>query len=182
MLFWVTIATNCPALTLCKNVSYGSHKRANSHLFHCVLNFSRVLGMKVGYSPLFDKRRWLTVSEEKKSFFCFICVLFGGESNWTLTGIRHLKHLSEWVEKHEDCAPNIENDVKFNIFWFCWHSAPAEWRLFCINSAPQCACRQKWTYFWWDNKLHEVLWNAWITLQWTLWKWTILPIMEYSWT
>jgi hypothetical protein len=43
----------------------------------------------------FDKIRWLTVSEEKKSLFCFVGILFGGKSNWTVTGIRDLKHLSE---------------------------------------------------------------------------------------
>jgi hypothetical protein len=58
----------------------------------------------------------LTVSEEKKSFFCFVCVLFGGESNWTVTGITDLKHLSERVKKHEASAVHIENDVKFNLF------------------------------------------------------------------
>jgi hypothetical protein len=42
--------------------------------------------------------------------------LFGGESNWTVTGIRDLKHLSERVKKHEASAVHIENDVKFNIF------------------------------------------------------------------
>jgi hypothetical protein len=64
----------------------------------------------------FDKKRWLTVSEEKKSFFCFVYVLFGGENNWTMTGIRDLKHLSKRVEKHEASAAHIENDVKFNLF------------------------------------------------------------------
>jgi hypothetical protein len=49
----------------------------------------------------FDKKSWLTVSEEKKSFFCFMCFLFGGESNWTVTGIRDLKHLSERVKKQQ---------------------------------------------------------------------------------
>jgi hypothetical protein len=30
----------------------------------------------------------------------FACVLFGGESNWTVTSIRDLKHLSEGVKKN----------------------------------------------------------------------------------
>jgi hypothetical protein len=42
--------------------------------------------------------------------------LFGGESNWTVTGIRDLKHLSEWFEKHEASAAHIENYEKFNLF------------------------------------------------------------------
>jgi hypothetical protein len=45
-----------------------------------------------------------------------MCVLFGGEINWTVTGSRDLKHLSERVKKHEASAAHIENDVKFNVF------------------------------------------------------------------
>jgi hypothetical protein len=66
------------------------------------LNFSRVARIKICHSPLFGLiRRWLTVSEENKSFFCFVPVLFWGESNWTVTGIRDRKHLSERVKKHD---------------------------------------------------------------------------------
>jgi esterase/lipase superfamily enzyme len=42
--------------------------------------------------------------------------LFGGESNWTATGNRDLKHLSERVKKHEASETYIENDVIFNLF------------------------------------------------------------------
>jgi hypothetical protein len=45
-----------------------------------------------------------------------VCVLFGGKSNWTVTGIRNLKHLSVRVKKHEACAAHTENYVKFNLF------------------------------------------------------------------
>jgi hypothetical protein len=57
----------------------------------------------------------LTVSEEKKYFFCFVCVFFGGESDWTAAGSRDLKNLSERVKKHAASAAHIENDVKFNL-------------------------------------------------------------------
>jgi hypothetical protein len=55
-----------------------------------------------------------------------VYVFFGGENNWTVTGIRDLKHLSERVKKHEAYAAHIENDVKFNHFRFCKHSVPAD--------------------------------------------------------
>jgi hypothetical protein len=42
--------------------------------------------------------------------------LFGGGSNWTGTGIRDLKHLSEQLKKHEASAAHIKNDVKLNLF------------------------------------------------------------------
>ena len=52
----------------------------------------------------------------KKSLFCFLCLLFGGESSWTVKGITDLKHLSERVKKHEASEIHIENDIKFNLF------------------------------------------------------------------
>lgn len=60
----------------------------------------------------FDEKRWLTVSEQKKAFFCFVCVLFAGGSNCAMSGTRDLKHLSEW--RYEASVSHI----KFNRFGF----------------------------------------------------------------
>ena len=52
----------------------------------------------------FKRVKWLTVSEEKKSLFCFYCVLFDSNNKmdnyttstvWSKTGFIDLKHLSE---------------------------------------------------------------------------------------
>jgi hypothetical protein len=94
-----------------RNKKLGAHKPIDFKLQQSGKNQNRPFS-----TFSFDKIRWLTVSEEKKSFFCFVCVLFGGESNWTVTGIIDLKHLSERVKKHEASAVHIENDVKFNLF------------------------------------------------------------------
>lgn len=64
----------------------------------------------------FDKKPWLTVSEVKKSLFCFYCLLFGGEDIWTQTGCRDLKHLSERIQKHESSQIHINNTVQFIMF------------------------------------------------------------------
>jgi hypothetical protein len=64
-------------------------------------------------SSWFDKKNWLSVSEEKESFFCFACVLFGGDKSWALSGIKDLKHLSERVKIHEASDLHIDNEVKF---------------------------------------------------------------------
>jgi hypothetical protein len=69
-------------------------------------------------------------------------ILFGGKSNWTVTGIRDLKHLSEWVKKHEASAAHIENDVKFNLFGSV-NILPQLNEGCCVHSAPQWACGQK---------------------------------------
>jgi uncharacterized protein (DUF2235 family) len=45
-----------------------------------------------------------------------VCLLFGGETSWTVTGITDLKHFSERARKHEASQRHIENDVKVNFF------------------------------------------------------------------
>jgi uncharacterized protein with GYD domain len=37
-----------------------------------------------------------------------MCIFFEGESNWTVTGIRDLKHLSERAKECEASAAHIE--------------------------------------------------------------------------
>ncbi len=64
----------------------------------------------------FDKKSWLTVSEEKKSLFCFYCLLFGGESLWTKSGCNDLKHLSERIMKHEKSTKHMDNSVSYKLF------------------------------------------------------------------
>ena len=48
----------------------------------------------------FNKKSLLTACDERKSLFCFSCLLFGGESLWTNKGCNDLKHLSERISKH----------------------------------------------------------------------------------
>ena len=45
-------------------------------------------------STWFDKKSWLTACDERKSLFCFCCLLFGGEILWTNKGsvVEWLKH------------------------------------------------------------------------------------------
>lgn len=64
----------------------------------------------------FDKKSWLSVSDEKKSLFCFYCVLFGGENLWTLSGCKDLKHLSERIQKHECSKKHMHNAIQFQMF------------------------------------------------------------------
>jgi hypothetical protein len=44
-----------------------------------------------------------------------VCILFGGDKSWTLSGSKDLKHLSKRVKKHEASALHIENEVKFKL-------------------------------------------------------------------
>ena len=41
-----------------------------------------------------------------------LCLLFGGETVWTTTGFKDLKHLLERLIKHESCASHVDNAIK----------------------------------------------------------------------
>lgn len=56
------------------------------------------------------------VSEEKKTFFCFVCLLFGGDSSWTFSGIGDLKHITERIRAHEFTKIHINNTLSFRMF------------------------------------------------------------------
>ena len=67
-------------------------------------------------STWFDKKSWLTACDKRKSFFCFCCLLFGGESLWTNKGYNDLKHLSERISKHECSKALMNNCVSLQMF------------------------------------------------------------------
>lgn len=61
--------------------------------------------------------KWLTVSEEKKSLFCFPCLLFGGQRRdmWSRRGFTDLKHFGERVKTHEMSIQHIENETSLKM-------------------------------------------------------------------
>ena len=72
--------------------------------------------MRTFLSTWFDKKSWLTACDERKSLFCFCCLLFGGESLWTNKDCNDLKHLSERISKHECSKAHMNNCVSSQMF------------------------------------------------------------------
>lgn len=64
---------------------------------------------------IYNKHSWVCGCEEKNSFFCFVCLLFGGDDNWTKNGVQDLKHLSDKIKKHENSAKHRNNFVSFQL-------------------------------------------------------------------
>jgi hypothetical protein len=62
----------------------------------------------------YERKPWLTASESRKTFFCFSCLLFGGDLSWTCKGVKDLKHLSERVKYHENTSRHKRNILKLN--------------------------------------------------------------------
>lgn len=79
---------------------------------------SQVVGKKTrNFNPdFFDRYEWLTLSVGKRSLFCFYCVLFGGESNWSKVGCRDIKHLSQTIKSHGASKQHIDNAVRYQMF------------------------------------------------------------------
>jgi hypothetical protein len=50
---------------------------------------------------VYKKMPWICGCEETNAFFCFVCLLFGGDDKWTREGVCDLKNLSTQVKKHE---------------------------------------------------------------------------------
>lgn len=59
---------------------------------------------------------WLTVSLSKKSMFCFYCILFNGDSTWSIIGYDKLKNFLEKQKLHEATNSHIRCALKFKLF------------------------------------------------------------------
>lgn len=63
----------------------------------------------------YEQYDWLCGCDETKSLFCFPCLLFGGETSWTKTGITDIRHLSEKLKKHQSSVKHLNNIVAFSM-------------------------------------------------------------------
>ncbi|CAH1114114.1 unnamed protein product [Psylliodes chrysocephalus] len=65
---------------------------------------------------IYNKTIWICGCEETNSFFCFVCLLFGGgDDDWTKNGVNDLKHLSLKIKKHEQSFKHKNNIVSFQM-------------------------------------------------------------------
>ena len=49
------------------------------------------------------------------AFFCFPCLLYGGDVSWTKNGIKDLKHLSQKIEKHKVSNLRLHNMLNLSM-------------------------------------------------------------------
>lgn len=57
---------------------------------------------------------WLCGCIAKNAFFCFPCMLFGGENVWTKSGTADLNHLLQCSKKHAASAQHIKNVIRLS--------------------------------------------------------------------
>jgi hypothetical protein len=57
----------------------------------------------------------ITASENKKTLFCFNCLLFGGDISLTLNGVSDLKHLLQRIKYHELSSSHVGNSLTLDL-------------------------------------------------------------------
>jgi hypothetical protein len=55
------------------------------------------------------KYPWLTGCAKTKNLYCYVCILFGGETEWTLHGIALTKNFLRKAEKHQHSIKHLQN-------------------------------------------------------------------------
>ena len=64
---------------------------------------------------IYDQCDWICGCEETKSLFCFPCLLFRGDSEWTTHGVSKLKNLHPKISKHERSRQHLNNVVSLSL-------------------------------------------------------------------
>ena len=64
---------------------------------------------------VYGEHNWLCGCSEKNALFCFPCLLYGGESVWTKTGVNDLIHLRAKISKHETSTKHINNVIDLSL-------------------------------------------------------------------
>lgn len=64
---------------------------------------------------IYSKNDWICACNRKNALFCFPCLLYGGETLWTETGVTGLMHLSERMKTHERSRRHITNAMELAL-------------------------------------------------------------------
>ena len=66
-------------------------------------------------ADLYSKNVWLCGCNKKNALFCFPCLLFGGDSAWTKTGIKDLVHITRKIDKHKASKSHVNNMLNLSL-------------------------------------------------------------------
>lgn len=107
----ILFANNCNTLTESQKYELKLN-RPTPHLKleHNEGNFSR----KFQFS-WYSKYHWLTGCDQRDKMYCFVCLMFGGEKQWTVDGISLIKNFIRQAEKHSISRKHLMNEEKFHL-------------------------------------------------------------------
>jgi len=63
----------------------------------------------------YNKFPWLTGCDKRNKMFCFTCVIFGGEKEWSVNGLSSIKNFLRKSEKHAISQKHLTNQEKFHL-------------------------------------------------------------------
>jgi hypothetical protein len=66
-------------------------------------------------SILYKEHKWVCGCEKTASFFCFPCLLYGGNDAWSKRGVSNPQKISLLLCDHEKNKLHVENMFKFQI-------------------------------------------------------------------
>lgn len=61
----------------------------------------------------YRKNDWICGCPDRNALFCFPCLLYGGNDQWTTTGFNDLVHLSTAMKKHEIGRVHMQNMLEY---------------------------------------------------------------------
>lgn len=63
----------------------------------------------------YSKFTWLCGCDKRNKLFCFICVFFRGEKEWSFEGISTIKNIIRKAEKHAISKTHLKNQEQFHL-------------------------------------------------------------------
>ncbi|KAL4132855.1 hypothetical protein QTP88_009937 [Uroleucon formosanum] len=63
----------------------------------------------------YNKLPWLTGCDKRNKVFCFTCVIFGGEKEWSVNGLSSIKNFLRKSEKHAISQKHLTNQEKCHL-------------------------------------------------------------------
>lgn len=63
----------------------------------------------------YNKFTWLSGCDKRNKLFCFICVFFRGEKEWSFDGISTIKNIIRKAEKHSISKTHLKNQEQFHL-------------------------------------------------------------------
>lgn len=66
-------------------------------------------------TEVYPKYDWICGCNRKNAFFCFPCLLYGGERVWTEEGLIDVQHMSQTLKRHDNSRRHIKNMVNLAL-------------------------------------------------------------------
>ncbi|XP_025425451.1 zinc finger MYM-type protein 1-like [Sipha flava] len=112
---------------------------------HLSLEYKEAKTLRKFQLSWYSKFNWLAGSVERNKLFCYICVLFRGENEWSINSIPNIKNLVRKAEKHQISKKHLTNKESFHMLGKnrIEHSISESRRLTAINHNKQVDINRK---------------------------------------